>query len=85
MDTLRPMDTPGTGNSPVRLSLASLNDADQVLEMGFGSLGAVELRNRLSKVTGPAAAPPVPPDAVIDGLDAAPDDEIFRFLDGLDT
>jgi hypothetical protein len=35
-------------------------------------------------VTGSAAAPPAAPNAVIDDLGAASDDEIFRFLDGLD-
>ncbi|MFG2676368.1 type I polyketide synthase [Streptomyces sp. NPDC048445] len=47
--------------------------------------GRVEnrLRDLLARVTGPAAAPTAP-DTAIDDLDGASDDEIFRFLDGLE-
>ncbi|MFD7862992.1 type I polyketide synthase [Streptomyces sp. NPDC059783] len=50
--------------------------------------GAVEsrLRDLLDRVAGPGVPAPAPvaPDAVIDDVDAASDDEIFKFLDGLD-
>ncbi|MFI8091360.1 SDR family NAD(P)-dependent oxidoreductase, partial [Streptomyces sp. NPDC086080] len=73
--------------APLLLALeklgANLPDttADDVLR------GRVEsrLRELLAKVTGPAAAPPTAPDSVADHLDTASDDELFRFLDGLDT
>ncbi|WP_411293653.1 nitrate- and nitrite sensing domain-containing protein [Streptomyces kunmingensis] len=55
--------------------------ADDVLRDRVGN----RLRELLAKVTGPADAPPAAPDPVLDDLETASDDDIFRFLDGLDT
>ncbi|MEU0149428.1 type I polyketide synthase [Streptomyces sp. NPDC006288] len=73
--------------APILLELeklgANLPDttADDVLRDRVGT----RLRELLAKVGAPAEAAPGTPDSVIDNLEEASDDDIFRFLDGLDT